>query len=141
MFRYALDRIKEQPPLDGPLSATELQALVGETVTPEGLGGVEALRVVGIKNPQGVMDIVKKAPRLVDLEVISSDDVGWEFFLTRLAQVAAGQRGAGAKSLLKRFAAMMQREDRRSALRAWRAAARRSSMIEDRAAALRRRSV
>ena len=69
------------------------------------VGGVEALRVVGIKNPQGVMDIVKKAPRLVDLEVISSDDVGWEFFLTRLAQVAAGQRGAGAKSLLKRFAA------------------------------------
>ena len=44
VFRYALDRIKEQPPLDGPLSATELQALVGETVTPEGLGGVEALR-------------------------------------------------------------------------------------------------
>ena len=66
------------------------------------VGGVEALRVVGIKNPQGVMDIVKKAPRLVDLEVISSDDVGWEFFLTRLAQVEAGQRGVWRERVPRR---------------------------------------
>lgn len=44
VFRYALDRIKNEPPLDGPLSEAELTALVGQTVTPEGLGGVEALR-------------------------------------------------------------------------------------------------
>ena len=44
VFRYALDRIKHEPPLDGPLSEAELTALVGETITPEGLGGAEALR-------------------------------------------------------------------------------------------------
>ena len=44
VFRYALDRIRNEPPLDGPMSATELQSLVGQTVTPEGLGGTEALR-------------------------------------------------------------------------------------------------
>ena len=65
--------------------------------------GLEVLRVVDVKPPQGVMDIIKKAPRLVDLE-LNGSDVSWQFFLTRLAQVAAGQRGAGAKSLLKRFA-------------------------------------
>ena len=44
VFEYALDRLRNEPPLDGPMSAEELQALVGETITPAGLGGTEALR-------------------------------------------------------------------------------------------------
>ncbi len=43
VFRYALDRIKNQPPLDGPRPAEELWDLVGQSITPEGLGGSEAL--------------------------------------------------------------------------------------------------
>ena len=41
---YALDQLGSDPPLDGPRSAGELQALVGETITATGLGGAEALR-------------------------------------------------------------------------------------------------
>lgn len=45
VFAYARERMMyDPPPLDGPLSEAELQAAVGETVTPEGLGGDEALR-------------------------------------------------------------------------------------------------
>ena len=44
VFEYALDRLRNEPPLDGPMSAEELQALVGETITPAGLGGTETLR-------------------------------------------------------------------------------------------------
>jgi len=44
VFAYALDRLRNEPPLDGPMSAEELQALVGETITPAGLGGTETLR-------------------------------------------------------------------------------------------------
>ena len=42
-------------------------------------------------------------PRLVDLEM-SGSDVTYQFFLQRVAQLAAHQRGAGARSLLQRFA-------------------------------------
>jgi len=46
VFEYALSRIRMDPPaLDGPKSAAELRSLVGATVTPEGLGGHEALRL------------------------------------------------------------------------------------------------
>ncbi len=44
VFEYALDRLRNEPPLDGPMSAEELHALVGETITPAGLGGTETLR-------------------------------------------------------------------------------------------------
>ena len=44
VFEYALDRLRNEPPLDGPMSAEELQALVGETITPAGRGGTETLR-------------------------------------------------------------------------------------------------
>ena len=44
VFRYALDRLRNQPPLDGPKSVDELQALVGETITTAGLGATEVLR-------------------------------------------------------------------------------------------------
>ncbi len=45
VFRYALERVRMDPPLDGPLTAAELAERAGPTVTPAGLGGQEALRV------------------------------------------------------------------------------------------------
>jgi L-2,4-diaminobutyrate decarboxylase len=46
VIAYATDRIHLDPiPLDGPRALAELQAAVGETVTPDGSGGTEALRL------------------------------------------------------------------------------------------------
>jgi glutamate/tyrosine decarboxylase-like PLP-dependent enzyme len=46
VVEYAIDRIKlDPPPLDGPLPASELLARAGQTITPEGIGGLEALRI------------------------------------------------------------------------------------------------
>jgi L-2,4-diaminobutyrate decarboxylase len=42
---YCLDRLAMQAPLDRPLGPAELDALAGTTVTPEGIGGDEALRL------------------------------------------------------------------------------------------------
>ncbi len=43
---YSLDRIRlDPPPLDHPRPEAELRALAGAAITPEGLGGFEALRV------------------------------------------------------------------------------------------------
>ncbi len=48
IVRYAVERVRmDPPPLDGPRSPAELRALAGATVTPEGIGGLEALRVFG----------------------------------------------------------------------------------------------
>lgn len=48
IVRYATDRVRlDPPPLDGPRTADELRALAGPTVTPTGMGGLEALRVFG----------------------------------------------------------------------------------------------
>ena len=48
VVRYAIDRVRmDPPPLDGPRTAEELRAMAGRTVTPRGLGGLEALRVFG----------------------------------------------------------------------------------------------
>ena len=45
IVQYALERVALQPPpLDGPKSEAELQALYGPNVTEEGIGGEEALR-------------------------------------------------------------------------------------------------
>ncbi len=43
VLEYSLDRLKNDPPLDGPKSAEELFALVGNTITPAGLGGEKAM--------------------------------------------------------------------------------------------------
>ena len=43
IFRYALDRVRTDPPLDGPRSHQELWEAVGQTITEEGLGGESAL--------------------------------------------------------------------------------------------------
>jgi glutamate/tyrosine decarboxylase-like PLP-dependent enzyme len=44
---YALGRLRLDPvPLDGPRSAAELERDAGATVTPDGIGGHEALRIV-----------------------------------------------------------------------------------------------
>ena len=46
IIRYAVERVRlDPPPLDGPRPEAELRAMVGHTVTPEGIGGLEALRV------------------------------------------------------------------------------------------------
>ena len=48
VVRYAVDRVRlDPPPLDGPRTLTELKAMAGRTITPQGLGGLEALRVFG----------------------------------------------------------------------------------------------
>jgi len=45
VFAYARERmLLDPPPLDAPRSEAELEAAVGPTVTPDGLGGEEALR-------------------------------------------------------------------------------------------------
>lgn len=46
VVRYALERIRlDPPPLDRPLPPAELRRRAGATVTPDGLGGREALRI------------------------------------------------------------------------------------------------
>lgn len=48
VLRYAVDRMRlDPPPLDHGRPLAELQAMAGRTVTPAGLGGLEALRVFG----------------------------------------------------------------------------------------------
>jgi L-2,4-diaminobutyrate decarboxylase len=42
---YVRNRIAEPQPLDGPIPAEELSARAGATITPEGIGGPEALRI------------------------------------------------------------------------------------------------
>ncbi|MGI9051201.1 MAG: aspartate aminotransferase family protein, partial [Ilumatobacteraceae bacterium] len=46
IVRYAVDRIDlDPPPLDGPQTPQALAELAGRTITAEGIGGLEALRV------------------------------------------------------------------------------------------------
>jgi L-2,4-diaminobutyrate decarboxylase len=48
VLRYAVDRMRlDPPPLDGPRTLDELRAMAGHTVTDNGIGGLEALRVFG----------------------------------------------------------------------------------------------
>ncbi len=46
IVRYAIDRLRMDPPtLDGERPEAELRAMAGQTITEEGLGGLEALRI------------------------------------------------------------------------------------------------
>jgi len=45
ILKYSLERLKDDPPLDGPRSAEDLFKEVGNTITAKGLGGHEALAV------------------------------------------------------------------------------------------------
>ena len=45
ILKYSLERLKDDPPLDGPRSAQDLFNEVGNTITAKGLGGHEALAV------------------------------------------------------------------------------------------------
>ena len=45
ILAYSLKRLQENPPLDGPQTPEELYAKVGNTITVDGLGGHEALKV------------------------------------------------------------------------------------------------
>ncbi len=42
---YSVWRLKNDPPLDGPLSLGELKTLVGETITEQGIGGEATLEI------------------------------------------------------------------------------------------------
>ena len=45
ILEYSLERLRLDPPLDHPRSFEELSELVGQTITENGLGGHEALRI------------------------------------------------------------------------------------------------
>ena len=45
ILAYALERLKKDPPLDGPKSPEELLAEAGNTITPSGLGGQKTLQL------------------------------------------------------------------------------------------------
>ena len=45
ILKYSLERLRDDPPLDGPRSAEDLFKEVGNTITAKGLGGHEALEV------------------------------------------------------------------------------------------------
>ena len=45
ILAYSLERLKSDPPLDGPRTVQELFDEVGNTITPAGLGGKDALKV------------------------------------------------------------------------------------------------
>jgi hypothetical protein len=48
IVRYALDRMRmDPPPLDHSMSAGHLREAAGITITPTGIGGLEALRLFG----------------------------------------------------------------------------------------------
>ncbi len=45
IVRYAVDRVRLDPPLDRPRTPAELRAMAGHTISERGVGGLEALRV------------------------------------------------------------------------------------------------
>jgi L-2,4-diaminobutyrate decarboxylase len=45
VLEYSLSRLKDDPPLDGPKTEQELNLLVGNTITENGLGGSEVLKI------------------------------------------------------------------------------------------------
>ncbi len=45
ILAYALDRLRLEPPLDGPLTAAELYEKVGNIITAKGLGGLPTLEI------------------------------------------------------------------------------------------------
>ena len=71
VLRYAVERMRmDPPPLDGPRPEAELRAMAGRTITPEGIGGLEALRVyadvfapacISVDNPR-YLSFVPAAP-------------------------------------------------------------------------------
>ena len=88
ILEYAIWRIKTEPPLDGPRTATELLSSAGRTITEGGLGGTEALRVfteelaphtISTDNPMNwafVPAAPTKASVLFDLVVGASSMIG-----------------------------------------------------------------
>ena len=46
IIRYSVERVRMDPPeLDSPRTPEELWSMAGQTITEEGLGGLEALRL------------------------------------------------------------------------------------------------
>jgi len=48
ILAYSLERLKSDPPLDGPRTEADLFREVGNTITARGLGGSEALMLVQV---------------------------------------------------------------------------------------------
>jgi glutamate/tyrosine decarboxylase-like PLP-dependent enzyme len=88
ILEYATWRIKAEPALDGPRAVSELLAGAGQTITEQGLGGIEALRVfteelaphtISTDNPMNwafVPAAPTKASVLFDLIVGASSIIG-----------------------------------------------------------------
>ena len=120
ILRYAVDRVRlDPPPLDRPRPEHELRAMAGRTISSEGLGGLEALRVfadvlapacVSIDHPR-YLSFVPAAPTeaavLFDLVVGASSIYGGSWLegagavfaeneaLAWIAQLAGLPAGAG----------------------------------------------
>jgi len=45
VMEYSLERLKSNPPLDGPRSEKDLYEELGNTITPKGLGGKKTLDI------------------------------------------------------------------------------------------------
>jgi glutamate/tyrosine decarboxylase-like PLP-dependent enzyme len=45
ILAYALERLRKEPPLDGPLTPAELYEKVGNTITAKGMGGLPTLEI------------------------------------------------------------------------------------------------
>jgi glutamate/tyrosine decarboxylase-like PLP-dependent enzyme len=116
---YVRRRIAERQPLDGPLPAEDLDRIAGRTITPEGIGGLEALRIwadvlapatISSDHP-GYMSFVPTAPTkasvLFDLVISASSTYGGSWLegagavwaenqaLAWLAEAAGFPPGAG----------------------------------------------
>ena len=125
-----LERLRlDEPSRDSKFSATDWVAFLKQLECQDNLkrldlaskkfgAGAKALQAVERLAPRletfkinelkgkcvdNALKLLKAMPRLVDLEM-SGSDVTYQFFLQRVAQLAAHQRGAGARSLLQRFA-------------------------------------
>mgnify|MGYP003349404242 FL=1 len=49
ILAYALERLRKDPPLDGPKSPEDLLAEAGNTITTDGLGGQKTLQLLSIQ--------------------------------------------------------------------------------------------
>ena len=108
LLAYARDRLRLNPvPLDGPRSREELAAEAGRTITPNGLGAPEALRIfaetlapatVSVDNPR-YLAFIPAAPTelatLFDLVVGASSVYGGSWLEGRVRSTPRTRRCAG----------------------------------------------
>jgi hypothetical protein len=76
IVQYATERVRlDPPPLDGPRTPAELRSMAGPTITADGLGGLEALRIfadvlapacISVDHPR-FLSFVPAAPTLASI--------------------------------------------------------------------------